>query len=166
MVLVELHDAWSRFTRDVVCLSTFASPKTLLGATVAPSPGFTSRSAVLLHLQTTWGVKPKWTTWEPHWYDAAEALKATQLLRLSNRATVSASLGAVDNPEADVRVVRNFLAHRGPNTAAKVSAFAQRMNLGRDVNVDHLLHSTVAPGRSLLDDWVFAFRRVAQAACS
>lgn len=166
MVVVELHDAWARFTREVVCLSAFASPTTLLGATVARAPRIGSRADVLLCLQQRWGTKPKWAAWEPHWYDVNEAVKAAKLVGITNHATVSASLGAADNPESNVRVVRNFLAHRGSVTAAKVAAFSSTMKVGAGVDVDLLLHTAVGPGRTLLDDWVFAFRRVAQAACS
>jgi hypothetical protein len=166
MVVLRLHDSWSRFTREVVLLSACDSPTTLAGATVAPATGMLTRATVLLTLQTKWSTHPKWATWEPHWYDVNDAVKASRLAGLSNHATVSAGLGAADNPEQDVRVVRNFLAHRGDATAAKVAALAATFKIAGRMDADRLVHTIVGPGQTLLDKWIMDFRRVAQATCS
>lgn len=168
--VVALQDSWNRFTRGVI-LASAAGAITSGGLRVRSATGRTSHAASLALLRATWPTRknqPPW--WEPRWFDPGDASQSASLLTITNASTVTGAIGATANPIADLRAVRNFVAHRGPTTAPRVQAVAARHGRtawNQPVDIVTIELATVPAGRELLlEAWCRQFAAVASACVS
>lgn len=115
MVVIRLHDAWTRFCREVIIRSAIGNINTLGGMRLVPVVGVTDRASAIEALMNTYRKR----TYEPRWGDASECLDAATRLKIGNIATVSAAIGATNSPAESIRHVRNFYAHRKEGSAAR-----------------------------------------------
>lgn len=163
--VIQIHDAWARFCRELVLQSAAEVPTTLSGTIVARAPGINSRADVLPLLRSTYkGKIAKSKDWEPKWAIATQCIDAIFRLNLANRANLSAAIGISPSPLEDLRQVRNFIAHRSMETSLKVQNVATNLGLARPATADDLLISLVPPGVTVFRSWVHDLETIAQLA--
>ncbi len=119
MVVIRLHDAWTRFCREVVVLSALGNITTIGGTTLTPVPGITDRSSFFPVLRKKY---PYRLSFEPKWGTAIQCIDAAARLSLGNRSTIAAAIGAVNSPAESIRKVRNYYAHRRRQTAQQAGS--------------------------------------------
>jgi hypothetical protein len=157
--VVYLFDAWARCCRALVIGSAYASPIGASGAVVTPVAA--SESAALVTIRKGFG---RGGIWEPQWGSPGDAVQAAVLLTISNLGQVSAALGATPNPAEDIRVVRNFIAHRNPRTGSELRALGARLKAPVSQRADGLLTMQSPPSQTLFDRWVSELKIVVAAA--
>jgi hypothetical protein len=151
MCVIRLLDAWARFCRELVLRSASEQPLTVGGTRLPLAPGITGRKDVLRVLRTVYTKFP----WEPRWIDPQSCLKAANILKIPNYATVSSGLAVSPSPVEDLRKLRNFLAHRNEGTAAEVHTAASNIGIAPTANVIGILQSVPAgSGLNVLRTWV------------
>jgi hypothetical protein len=151
MCVIRLHDAWSRFCRELVLLSAACRPLSASGRPVPLAPGISSKANVFAKLQKSHRKPP---FWEPRWGDPSECIDASNVLRLSNRAEISLGLGLTPSPVDEVRRIRNFMAHRSKSTADYLREIAIMYHLQGWPIAAQLLHLTLPSGVALFSEWV------------
>lgn len=160
MSVVRLHDAWARFSREIIVLSAGARPYTATGVRLSTAPGVNRIADVIPTLLSTYR-RPR--RFEPRWARPPECIDAAQRLRIPNLSTVAAALGATNSPAEEIRPIRNFFAHRGKNSAneVRVQSFFTSMD---KVNVESVAGKLVPPGIIMFELWIVNLRLVATAA--
>lgn len=164
---VYLNDAWHRFCRRLVISSAILEPRTLSGTAVPRVAGLSSESDVLRRVRQLPG-RPRQSYWEPRWHDAVEASKAARFLRVANASQIIAALGSTPSPAGELNAVRNFVAHRNGDTAAKLGLVLTKYSVtiatgmsGRAL-VDALLSQPAGTGTRLLE-WCDQLEQIAHA---
>lgn len=158
MVVVRLHDSWSRCCRELVIRSACGRTNTLSGKWIDAAPSITGEGSVIPALLATFKSKKS----EPKWFDAAVCVDSAQRLKVQNLTSIAGGIGAVTSPAEHLRYVRNFYAHRGQYTAREASKHAPFVRAhGPDVfELGQLNH----PGLSHLDEWVMGLTDTLRAA--
>ncbi len=157
MSIIRLHDAWARFCREIIILSAGGRPYTANGHRLDPVPGIRGISEVIPILLNSYS-RPR--RYEPKWARPRESIEAGQLLNIPNFFTVSAAIGATNSPAEDLRPIRNFLAHRGKNSADKIrnQIFFNRVD---KVTVENVAGKLIPPGIRRFEKWVIDLRLIA-----
>jgi hypothetical protein len=148
MVVIRMHDSWSRFCRDLVITSAVGNTQTLGGLKIPKSSVINSRSDVIPALLTKYKKRRN----EPNWYDAGECLDAAQRLAIVNFSTVSAAIGAANSPAGEMRKVRNFYAHRKWGSA-QIAMATGLFSSGSWPTVFDLVAYRSA-GETIIESWV------------
>ena len=163
--IVALHDAYSRFVRDLLLRSSIGNAVTAGGSKLgAGSLGVVRLSDALNHLRSSWSSpKPGW--WEPRWHLQRDATQVARLLDPPNRAVIIGAIGASTNPNEQLRRVRNFVAHRGPSTSdgadgVAVACGAVNWRQPRDI----IRIPIAGTGEVLFDQWCRQLKAVGRAA--
>jgi len=113
MTVIRLYDAWARFCRELVILSSLGDVVTAGGQILTRShPDLVARSVF-----TPVYLKLSGRSWEPRWADATACIRAAQCLSIQNLISVTSALGAANSPAENMRRIRNFFAHRGHSTS-------------------------------------------------
>ncbi len=167
--VIRLHDAWTRFCRQLVLVSARGNVTTLGGTKVQRSPVLAPGQIALDALRAMYPRRP---LWEPSWFEPAQAVDAGKKLRIRNLSTVSAGLGVsqtisgirVGDPE-DLRRCRNYLAHRGRDADERLSDLRRRLGVPPDLPADFLPKVMVSGGATLFAVWCADLRARARAAC-
>jgi hypothetical protein len=115
MIIVRLQDYWANFVRQLVVLSASGNGHTTSGSSVASAHGLTSVRGV-----EAWLAPHTPPAREPDWHVAQTSLRLARLLGISNFRNVSAALGSVTSPEANIRIYRNYIVHRNKDTADRL----------------------------------------------
>jgi len=160
---VRLWDAWSRFVRQAIILSAVGCGVTLTGIPLQPANGITTVHDVLPKLRSRYSkAKPPW--WEPNWGLPRQGIDAASLLGISNVATVTAALGATPSPIDQLRLTRNFVAHR--NHASAFNAIAEIGSIvpASDFDALNTLRRPTSGGVLLHEYWVIYLIATAEAA--
>jgi hypothetical protein len=168
--LVALVDAWSRFSRDLILASCLGGTTTCAGVVLPLSSLLIrTRSAALTRIRSHFG-RPHHLWWEPSWFDPVAASTAAGALAIPNGVTVTAALGASTNPIEEIRWVRNFVAHRGPGTAARCHAIGVKYYVPTPCSptaiVLQMLPGAQGLNRRLFDLWCDRLRSIARNAAS
>lgn len=158
MAIVRLHDAWARYCRELVVSSAGERPTTASGIRLPLAPGIRCRRDVIPTLLATF----RGPRYEPKWARAQKAIDAATRLHVANVQQIAAALGASNSPAEELRVVRNFLAHRGVDTARQVRALSVYST--RKLNWRLLAADHVGPGVTRFEDWVIRLEALAEAA--
>ncbi len=161
MSVIRLYDAWARFCREIIVLSAGGRPCTANGYRLPPVPGINEISEVIPFLFDSYPRRYR-PRFEPNWARPDKAIQAGQRLNIPNKFTVEAALGATNSPAENLRPVRNFLAHRGKNSANRVRN-QNFVSTTDKVNVESIIGKLVPPGIMLFEKWVLDFRSVALA---
>lgn len=133
-VVVHTFDAWGRFIRSAVLVSSCRVVKGIGGATYGPPP-FPTHRAAMAHLNLQRRSIQAFRYGEPSWHLQHSALDAVSVLQPPNAQQIRAALGgtvvssatgvSVASPIADLQVIRNYIAHKGPSAGARVKAILQ-----------------------------------------
>jgi len=147
MCVIRLHDAWVRFCRELVVTSAYAKPLTAQGRRVPRVPGVKRRDQVIPELPATYP-----------WHMSARCLDAARRLKVSNYSAISSGIGVSfpdmsPSPNDQVRLVRNFFAHRHQESAGKALEIARSLNIPGVTHPRSLVIATVPPGISVFRLW-------------
>lgn len=113
--LLKLHDAWAFRCRQIV-LRTAAGGITDAHNRIIPRATHLPLGVnPLQYLRSNWGRSTMGRSWEPDWFIPGATIRAAGLLGNANLASISAGIGA-SFAAAEVRTVRNLIAHSLPNT--------------------------------------------------
>ena len=135
MCVIRLHDAWARFCRELVVLSTYAQPLTAQGQRVPRVSGIRDRQQVIPALIKTYQRR----TAEPFWHIPMECIDAAHRLNVANYSAIAGGLGrsSPQSPTDQLRQMRNFFAHRNVDTAQDVTQIALSLGMP-NVRYPHL----------------------------
>jgi hypothetical protein len=90
-------------------------------------------------------------------------LDAAQRLKINNFATVSASVGSTSSPAVELRLIRNFFAHRNKDTADQIYAYYGTVP-PFSLKVENLAGALIVGGSIKLDRWISDFQLMAEVA--
>ena len=166
--LVSLWDSWNRFVRQLCLVSCAGGVEGLSGVNYAPAISL-SESAALSHIQlNSKGTKIRGVGGEPYWYDVTAIADLTAVLGLSNASQIVGAITAsqiqlgpftIPNPIEEIRICRNFVAHKGNGTLTQVRTIA---GMGFTDLCRHV--RTKRYGVDLFSDWKEGCRAIAVAA--
>jgi hypothetical protein len=132
--LVSLWDSWNRLVRTLVICSAVGSVSGLSGNVYTPTTS-RSESQVLFDLiANRKGNNFRINNGEPAWADPSCLADIVTFLGLQNANTIVSAVGsttvllgpvAVPNPLKEIRLCRNFVAHKSQPTLNDVLAFAR-----------------------------------------
>jgi hypothetical protein len=162
MAVIRLHDAWSRYCRELVVVSALGRVQTLGGVYLSPGLQATNRRQVIHAAVTTTSGKVRWVKWGV----ATECIDTATRLRIANLNTVATALGATNTASEEVRTVRNFFAHRSRG-AREMAVNTNRFPLLRRPNVWELaIGGPPASGLGLttFEIWIDNLEATAEAA--
>jgi hypothetical protein len=161
MVVVRLHDSWTRFCRELIVLSAYGNTTTLSGNPISKSnPLITDRASIIPLLMSSLYRKPQRN--EPRWGTARECIDAATRLGIQNLSTVAAAIGAANSPADQLRIVRNFYAHRKKETAINAIGTGHFSHPFHPI-VFHL-NALASAGMTIMDTWIQGLEAVATAA--
>jgi hypothetical protein len=164
--LIELHDAWARFCRQVVLLSASGDIETRMGR-------FVSRSTTLAKNDDPESVlrqrlkRSKWNRNQFPWHIRQATIDAANLLTVGNYSWIAAGISAVSPAPEELCACRNFLAHRGKRTATHSDIQQLRSRIGahtRNITVSSLPAIYVPGGVTLFEEWCIELQSLAFAA--
>jgi hypothetical protein len=158
MAVIRLHNCWARFCREIILSSAADMPLTSNGAKVSKAPNIRRRGEVVPLISRLTGNR-----YEPKWATASKALLAAQRLQISNLATVSAALGAMNSPAEDLRHIRNFFAHRCKGTADEIRLL-NWFSSNSSMETEALLCANVLGGVTRFESWILGLENVARMA--
>jgi hypothetical protein len=122
--IIRLHDAWAVRVRQLIVLSAIGGHVTASGNVLGRATNLDCRLSPVHQVRLLWTTRPMDSTWEPKWYDPAEAIRSARLLGVRNFLELSAGLGATLQAR-ELRTVRNLIAHRVPNAWQKFRTLAR-----------------------------------------
>lgn len=155
MAVIRLYDAWARFCRELVLLSATGRPLTAKGSRIPCCASARTRTDALSIL--TNGGKQ----FEPDWAKSKKCLDAAQRLSIFNFRTVSAAIGA-QSPIEEIRVIRNFFAHRSKRTADDIRKHPFSIS-PQTLRIEHLVGVIVPPAITRMESWIVDLRHLALA---
>ena len=159
--VIRLHDAWSRFCRQLVLDSAQGDIITRTGLRVHRSPIVKPGQRALDALRSTYPLSQRnRRLWEPRWHEPAQALDAATRLQISNAATIQAGLGltkvaplpAFGNPD-ELRNCRNYLAHRSKLASDDLDNLRRRLGVTKRITPDELPRIRIPGGATLFEVW-------------
>lgn len=158
MCVVQLHDAWARFSRELILRSAVDEPVCLSGQRLARANGITDRSDAIRLIKRRMGIQ-----YEPNWSMPSKCIDAAQYLQLANLNAISTALGAIPSPVEPLRCTRNFLAHRKQDTQQMFAAIVAQSGYARPLEVDQFVSSVLPGVGTRFELWVGELRLIAQA---
>lgn len=166
--IIQLHDSWNRFVRDLVLYSASGNAISSSERSIVPSRqyGALNQEDAMSLIRGKWSpprAKPSY--WEPSWFDFKQMDRALTILDPSNRADIASAVGARNNPAESLRALRNFCAHRGISSSRKLLADSTSWAPLGWRNPLELAFRTYPRGLSSpFHDWCDGFELVARAA--
>ncbi len=163
MCVIRLHDAWSRFCRELILSSAGSRAKTGNGIRLPRSPGVNKYSDVIPVLLSTY-IPPRRRP-EPAWHNPTECLDAARRLKISNYSTVQTGLQLSFNgpaPTAQLTSIRNYIAHRNRNTAQGIAKVARDLFISPVPRAFELASAIVPSGITLFSLWIIRLGTMAQ----
>lgn len=159
MSIIRLHDAWGRFCRELIVLSAGGKPFTSNGVRLPRAPGIKRTTDVIPTLISTYRNR----TYEPRWAVASECIDAAKRLKVANELDIAGAVGANTSPIDEIRLVRNFLAHRNRQSAELIRR-QHWYRLGTKLDVGNLAARKTTGGLTLMEIWILRLRLVGAAA--
>ena len=151
-VFLTLNDRWSVFNRRLLIASALGGVG--FGGITAGVSGLKSEADVVNAL----GIKTPWRDdWA--WHVPTTFLGAARRLRVSNLSILNGSIGTTPNPSDEVRYIRNFFAHRNPDTYQRAIAHTQ------GDRPERFCLSAVDRGELVAIIWVRQLVAIARTAC-
>jgi hypothetical protein len=149
-----------------VLASAGGRAQTLGGVPIGRSPILARNESPLEALRNTNTTWTRRAVWEPKWFDPSGAIDAAARLRISNFPDFSAGLGATSTVPEDLRLVRNYLAHRHRTTADKLVDIRRRGGMPATVRPEEIPRWILGDGTVVITAWAAELVRLAQQAAS
>lgn len=164
LCVIDLHNAWSQFCKDLVFVSALGGCRTRSGILLQKSPLLLASNDILGSLRATYA-RPKPHYWEPRWSIATEVIDACTRLGITNLSNVSAAIGSTTSVAEELRHTRNYVSHRKADTALKAINALPMHGAVSPLDIDSLLTSYVNSGVTLFEHWVSSLSITSIAAC-
>lgn len=160
-LVIRIHDTWVRFCKELLFVSTLKRPIGLSGAQIPCVSGLSCHSDIIDKLKLSYSRgKPPW--WEPRWGNASEFLNAARTIGVTNFLNLSAGIGHPDSPIENLRIVRNYIAHRGRKTSKAYDEITTTYGFSQRCDIFFFLTQPVPPGISVFVDWVRTMQLMAE----
>lgn len=159
MCVIRLHDFWSYFCRHLVIYSASGKATTSTGFHIPAAPGINGIPNVIPVLMSSYRRRRN----EPSWYLAFDCLDAAQRLNIGNLSKMMVAIGSSASPADEIRLTRNFLAHRGNETARQIHNYYGAGTL-RSLRIQDIAGVIVSAGSTRFENWVSDFRLIAEMA--
>jgi len=163
--VLNLHNHWSQFCKELIISSAKGGLTTRAGLVLPRATNLPPSNEVVSHVRSLYGWRvPR----EPHWSIASgfgNAIDTCTRLGVANLDDISAALGAVSSPAEELRLVRNYLAHRNSDTASRALATLSGYGIVQMNTADIILRTRTSGGDTIYEDWVNGLSLVAFAAC-
>jgi len=159
MTIIRLHDAWARFNRELIIMSAAKQPITAGGRIIPRADRINTCSDVLPKYFSTF-TTPNNT--EPKWAHPAETIAAARKIGVANYSTIAAALGAVGSPIEELRLARNFFAHKCWDTVRKIRGSGVYPR-NQDCKVESIAAVVVPGATTRMEYWIIWLRIVAEA---
>ena len=162
MCVIRLHDAWSKFCRELILSSAGSRPKTSSGIRLTRAPGVNKYNDALTVLQSKYN---KNSSWEPIWHNPSRCLDAAKKLQVPNYDVINQGLSLSfdgQHPTAQLTAVRNYFAHRNQNTAQNIVNVARSLFINPTLRAFDLVSAIVLPGTTLFSLWIIRLKTMAQ----
>lgn len=156
MCVIRLSDAWARYCRNIVVLSSYAQPYTLTGIRIPRVQNLRTYSEFM---QAFPNYGPRWNGWG----NPIKTIQAARNIGISNFQQISMGIALTPSPLDSLRDIRNFFAHRNIKTAQAVRVIAASVNAPINIRpVDILLFPSSPGGASVFELWVHQLRNMAR----
>lgn len=157
-ITFQLQNFWEMYVRNFVLLSATGHAVDSGGRLQASAPyNFRSREAVRALLLQRTGDR-----FEPKWYRPADAIKAARRLQIKNLPNFTAAIGSTPWPLEDLRLTRNFFAHRSRSSALELRAL-NWFTVGDTISVETTLMPFGAGGVPRINGWCASMKLIAAA---
>jgi hypothetical protein len=157
-ITFQLQNAWEIYVRNFILSSATGRAAGLTGPLPATVPKmYRSREAACHYLLSV-----SRSRFEPKWYRPTEAIRAASSLGLANLVSVSAAIGSTPWPLEDLRLTRNFFAHRSRSSALELRALGW-FGPGDAISVETTLMPFVPGGVRRFENWCAAMKAVSRA---
>jgi len=156
-----LYADWEEFSENLLTTSARLKPITTSGVMVSRAPGIKDSSDFRTELARVYGKKPA-DRFSVGWGTPSRFVKIATKLQVRNQATLVSAIASASSPADDLRVFRNFLAHRNFDTARQVRARVPRLPLTVDALVGWL-GNLLPGGRTQFGVWCEDLNDVARA---
>ena len=157
-ITFQLQNVWEMYVRNFILLSATGHAIDSTGRVPASAPySFRSREAVRALL-----LKRARDRFEPKWYRPADAIKAAGRLQIYNLTNVTAAIGSTPWPLEDLRLTRNFFAHRSRSSALELRAL-NWFSPGDIISVETTLMPFGIGGVRRFDGWCASMKLIARA---
>ena len=167
--LVSLWDAWSRFLRRLVLTSAAGTTIGLSGTAYVPPVARSEGQALGDLTSNRRGNNFGIINGEPKWFGAVQLPNIVSFLGIPNRNVIIGAISAssvtlgpisVANPLDEIRVCRNFIAHKAPPTLLDI----QRYTIGPYTDLSAHLRQ-LRSGVEAFSEWCECLEALAGAAC-
>ncbi|OWQ96046.1 hypothetical protein CDQ92_15060 [Sphingopyxis bauzanensis] len=157
-ITFQLQNVWEMFVRNFILSSATGHAVGAAGKVPASAPySFRSREAVRVLLLQRTGNR-----FEPKWYRPVDAIRAATRLQIHNLTNVTAAIGSTPWPLEDLRLTRNFFAHRSRSSALDLRAL-NWFSPGDVISVETTLMPFGAGGVRRFDGWCANMKLIARA---
>lgn len=141
-VAIEMSNGWALFLREYYLSATVVGARDGSGSRLYPLATMSERDALLraiFHADnrryvtlTNRGRNPSWWD-EPKWFNPQIFNVVVTGMTFTNQTKIGAAFSVTSDVFLSLPVLRNFFAHRGKNTIAKISPVLSRHGLPSDM---------------------------------
>lgn len=157
-ITFQLQNVWEMYVRNFILSSATGHAVGSVGLLPASAPyRFRSREAVRAFLLQRTGDR-----FEPKWYRPLDAIKAARLLQIPNLTSLTAAIGSTPWPLEDLRLTRNFFAHRSRSSALELRAL-NWFSTGDVISVETTLMPFGMGGVRRFDGWCASMKLISRA---
>ena len=157
-ITFQLQNAWEMYVRNFILSSATGRAFGIGGNVPASVPrAYRTREAASHYLLQLTGDR-----FEPKWYHPIEAIKAAKKLNIANIGNVAAAIGSTPWPLENLRLTRNFFAHRSRSSALQLRAL-HWFGPGDVIEVETTLIPFDVGGVRRFDSWCAAMKIVGRA---
>lgn len=162
--VLNLHDRWSDFNKNLLIHSAVGGYSTRTGITLGRAVNLSPIDNPITSLRHMQRGNPP-TYWEPKWTITTDYLTACRQLGIANNTNVAAAIGVFDSPSHELRIARNYLAHKNTQTALKVIQELGALGAQSPLDLDTVITTYVSGGTTLFEHWVNKLVLIAYTAC-
>ncbi len=157
-ITFQLQNAWELYVRNFILSSATGRASGLAGPVPASVPrAYRNREAVSHYL-----LQVTRQRFEPKWYRPVDAINAARRLNIANVANVAAAIGSTPWPLENLRLTRNFFAHRSRSSALELRAL-NWFSTNDTIEVETTVFPFDAGGVRRFDAWCAAMKTVGRA---
>ena len=157
-IAFQLQNAWEQYVRSFILVSATGKASGPTGLLPPAVPHrYRTKEGVSHYLLLITGDR-----YEPNWYRPIDAIRAARKLGIANYANVSAALGSTPWPLENLRLTRNFFAHRSRNSALQLRAL-NWFSPGQPIAIETTLLPFDAGGVRRFDTYCASMKAVGRA---